>query len=154
MWNVEKCLKVFDKVYVSSDDYSILEAAEKVGAIAIHRTEELCGDVPNIPVYQHALAYMARTDKPDAIVAVQANSPTLPIRIIKNIKNVMELGYDEIMTCHADYSIYGSVWALSARKLEQYGNPYHPRPEWLLFDNSIDIHTQENFNNALIQNHI
>ncbi len=154
MWNLDKCLKVFDKVYVSSDDYDILEAAEKVGAIAIHRGEELCGDVPNIPVYQHALAYMARTDKPDAIVAVQANSPTIPFRLIMNVKKIMNMGYKEIMTCHSDYSIYGSIWALNSKKLENYGDPYNPKPEFLIFDSSVDIHTQEDLEKALKQNHL
>ncbi len=150
MWqvNVEKCLKIFEKVYVSSDDIEILHQAWTLGAIPIERGEELCGDTPNIPVYQHALERMGDVD---AIVAVQANSPTVHPRLIDLIKGIAEMGVHEIMTMHPDHSIYGSVWALSAIKLRTYGDPYKPEPWVLLVDNSVDIHTEEDYQEALRQ---
>src|SRR3990167_5334336 len=108
--NVKKCLSLFEKVYVSTNDYDIYKKAILVGAEAIIRGEELCGDTPNIPVYQHAMKQMPDID---GIVAVQSNSPTVDPRIIKTIKIVMEEGAQEVMTCHSDRKIYGSVWALS-----------------------------------------
>ena len=92
--NVEKCLRIFDKVFVSSDSDYVLDQAEMAGAIPIKRGEELCGDVPNIPVYQHALQFMGETD---GIVAVQANSPTIDINIIGLGKKLMEWGLNEVM---------------------------------------------------------
>jgi len=144
VWNLEKMVKIFDNVYVSSDDDKILEIVSKI-AIPIKRPAELCGDTPNIPVYQHALQFM---DKPDIIVAVQANSPNIDEQLIEDAKYLMEYGYRELLTCHEDYSIYGSIWGLRVSHLEHYGNPYEPRPEILLMDPSIDIHTEEDFKKA------
>jgi len=86
--NVEKCLRIFDKVYVSSDSPWILELAETYGAIPIQRSSVLCGDTPNIPVYQHALQFM----NTEAIVAVQANSPTINQNIIGLAKKLRRVG--------------------------------------------------------------
>lgn len=144
--NVRKCLKIFDEVYVSSDSVDILEQAMKVGAIPIKRGKDLCGDIPNIPVYRHAQQYMDA----DIIVAVQANSPTLSPHIISDIKFLMERGHDEVMTCHEDYSIYGSVWALNKRRLAEYDNFYNPCPNVLIVDKSIDIHTKKDYNSITL----
>lgn len=144
--NLEKCLKIFDQVYVSSDSQYILDRAEAAGAIPILRGEELCGDTPNIPVYQHALKHMRDVD---SIVAVQVNSPTIDINTIALAKHMVHvLAIDEVMTCHPDYSIYGSVWALRTSKLKRYGDPYKPKPEILIVDRSVDIHTLEDLNLA------
>ncbi len=143
--NLRKCLRIFPKVYVSSDSLWILEIAEKEGAIGILRGEELCGDVPNIPVYQHALQFM----QTEAIVAVQANSPTINQNIIALSKKLVEWGVDEVMTCHRDRAIYGSVWAIRTGKLNNYGDPYKPSPSVLIKDKSIDIHTEGDFDLAL-----
>lgn len=140
--NVEKCVKIFDKVYVSSDSDWILDLATQAGAIGIKRGEELCGDTPNIPVYQHALQFMGDVK---GIVAVQANSPTIEPNIIALAKDLIEKGVPEVMTCHLDYRIYGSVWALSAEKLKHYGNPFKPFPQVLIVDKSVDIHTEEDY---------
>src|SRR3990167_10339966 len=108
--NVEKCLGIFEKVYVSSDSDEILKQAEDIGAIGIKRGEELCGEVPNIPVYQHAFTFM---DNPDFIVAVQANSPTVKEEVICRVKDFMDSGSSEVITVHGGGKLYGSVWALS-----------------------------------------
>jgi CMP-N-acetylneuraminic acid synthetase len=150
MHNLEKCLRLFPKVYVSSDDEEILFEAWQAGAIRIERGEELCGDTPNIPVYQHALKYMDA----DAIVAVQANSPTVEPNTIAIVKRLMEMGVPEVMTHHpikGFFKIYGSVWGISRERLETYGDPYNPKPEVFVEDKSVDIHTEEDLNQALCQ---
>jgi len=146
--NTRKCLNIFSRVYVSSDDPWILGEAEEIGAIPIKRPKELCGDTPNIPVYQHALQFMNGLN---GIVAVQANSPTINSKLIVITKYLMEHGFKEIMTCHKDYSIYGSIWALSYWRLKNYDDPYKPKPEVLIYDPSIDIHTNEDYKKALCQ---
>jgi CMP-N-acetylneuraminic acid synthetase len=145
---VEKCLKIFDVVYVSSDSQEILDQAKHAGAKTILRSEELCGDTPNIPVYQHAFACM---EGEYDIVAVQANSPTVPEQVIYLAKHLIEMGVDEVMTCHTDRQLYGSVWGISRKKLLDYGNPYAPEPSVLIVDNSVDIHTEEDLERALNQ---
>lgn len=146
--NVRKCLELFDRVYVSSDSPEILRMAENIGAHPIYRGISLCGDTPNIPVYQHAMSHM---EPIQGIVAVQANSPTIDPKIISDVCEMTMMGYKEIMTCHPDHSIYGSVWAMTAERLENYGDPYKPTPEVLVVDNSIDIHTQGDLAEALAQ---
>jgi CMP-N-acetylneuraminic acid synthetase len=158
LWNVERCLRIFDRVYVSSDGDEILNLASGAGAIPIKRTLELCGDVPNIPVYQHAHGLMGDVA---GIVAVQANSPTLQHTTISIVKELLERGLSEVMTCHqmthgSNYhqqhnKVYGSVWGMSADRLLFYPDPFHPNPEALVVDNSIDIETKEDFDEALKQ---
>jgi CMP-N-acetylneuraminic acid synthetase len=147
MVNVKKCLKVFNRTYVSSDDNWILDRAEAAGAIPIKRDTLLCGETPNILVYKHALPFMNGCN---IIVAVQANSPTIDLKLIQLTKTMMEYyKLQELMTCHKDYRIYGSIWALTRQQLEKYGDPYKPKPEILLLDPSTDIHTEEDLNEAL-----
>lgn len=154
--NVEKMLKIFDEVYVSSDDPSMLRKAKKLGAKTILRDESLCGDVPNITVYQFCLKHMGDVA---GIVAVQSCSPNVPDKLILTAKGLMELGYGEVMTCqplqHAhvyhDHSakIYGSIWGISTNKLKNYEDPYKPTPDILLVDSSEDIHYQDDYEIAL-----
>ncbi|MEK7164989.1 MAG: hypothetical protein AAB779_03510 [Patescibacteria group bacterium] len=153
VWNLEKCLSLFDKVYVSSDYDFILEESKKLGAIPIERPAELCqSNVPNIPVYQQALRFM---EKADIIVAVKADSPTTRPEIVQRIKELMEkYNYNEIMTTYPIQGykdkncLYGSVWALKREKLENYPDPWQPEPELLIVDTAIDIHTEEDFKKA------
>jgi len=142
MWNVQKLLRIAPRVYVSSDDHWILDEAEWAGAIPIKRPSELCGDTPNIPVYQHALQFMNGVS---GIIAVQANSPTIDSKLIETARELLDRGYNEIMTMHEDRSIYGSIWALSRNRLKTYSDPYNPKPDVLLLDTSIDVHTSEDF---------
>jgi CMP-N-acetylneuraminic acid synthetase len=142
--NVEKCLKLGD-TYVSSDSLDILKQAEVVGAKGILRPESLCGDIPNIPVYKHALENM---EDCVVLIAVQANSPTIKEEVIQEVITCMEI-YDEVMTCHTDGTVYGSVWAILKDKLLSYGDPYKPTPRMMIVDDSIDIHTQQDYNWAL-----
>jgi len=146
--NTKKCLRIFSRTFVSSDNDWILEGAEDIGAIPIKRPQELCGDSPNIEVYQHALQFMNGCD---GIVAVQCNSPTIDSKLIEQAKELLESGVQEVMTKHQDGSIYGSIWAISRKLLENYKDPYNPKPEVLLTDNSWDIHTEEELQKALCQ---
>ena len=140
LWNLKKALKVLDKVYVSSESDEILRLARENKARVIKRPIKLCGDTPNITVYQHAIEFM---DSPDIIMAIQANSPNLEESLITDAKYLMEYGFKELMTCHEDRSLYGSIWAIRIERLLSYIDPYKPKPEALLVDNSIDIHTKE-----------
>lgn len=153
IWNLKKCLSLFNKVYVSSDYDFILKESKKLGAIPIQRPAELCqSDVPNIPVYQHALQFM---DNPDIVVAVKADSPNIKLEIIQRIKELMErYDYNEIMTAYSVWGyqdkncLYGSVWALKRDRLENYPDMLNPEPELLVVDGAIDIHSEEDFKKA------
>lgn len=158
LWNLEKCLRVFDKVYVSSDSFHILEMAQKAGAIPIHRGEELCGDVPDIPVFQHALSKMSNVS---SVVAVHANNPTIDINLIALTKKLLDLGIQEVMTCHPmnhleTYKkqanpVNGSIRGMSVERLTNYPDAYKPQPEVLIVDTSIEIETPESLELCLKQ---
>lgn len=148
LMNVRKCLKIFKKVYVSSESLKILNLAESVGAIPILRGEQLCGDCPNIPVYQHAVLNMKTP--PRGIVAVQSNSPTIEEDVIRKVVKLAKK-HNEVMTCHKDGSLYGSVWAIKTSVLMNYGDPYKPYPNEVIYDLSIDIHTEKDYQLALEQ---
>lgn len=158
LWNVEKCLAIFERVYVSSDSYHILEMATRAGAIAIHRGPELCGDTPDIPVYQHALSKMSNVS---GIVAVHANNPTIEQNLIAMAKKLVDIGIQEVMTCHPmthlehyhqqSNRIYGSIRAMTYERLLNYPDPYKPDPDVLLVDTSIEIETPESYAKCLRQ---
>lgn len=145
VWNVLKCKELGD-VYVSSESDMILKIAKKYGAMPIKRPKELCGDIPNIPVYRHAIRFMGNTD---TLIAVQANSPTIDKYLIEAAKEIMLSGFcRELMTCHNDFKLYGSIWAMSKKRLESYGDPCKQTPEILLVDESVDVHIYQDFLNA------
>jgi len=158
LWNLEKCVGIFDRVYVSSDSYSILQLASLHGAIAIHRGPELCGDTPDIPVFQHALTKMKDVS---AVVAVHANNPTIEKNLIALTKKLLEMGVPEVMTCHPmeyypDYkdnlnSVNGSIRGMTVERLINYGDPYQPYPHVLLVDTSVEIETTKDYERALWQ---
>lgn len=147
-WNVEKGLKLFEEMYVSSDHYPILAKSEELGAKIILRTDPKLMDCPNITYYQHAYKLMG---EPDVIVAIQVNSPTVPIDVIEEVIYLMEQGKEEVKTCHEDGSDYGSVWAMTKKRLFDYPDPYHAKPDVWVKDNSIDIHTIKDLQEALKQ---
>jgi len=150
MVNMEKCKRIFGaSTFVTSDSLDILKLAERNGAIPILRGENLCGDVPSVEVFKDALKCIPEAH---GIISVQANSPTVHHNLIAIVKHLMEMGVDEVMTCHPDYSIYGSVWGISRERLENYGDPYKQKPNILLVDESIDIHTMDDYNKALETN--
>ena len=131
--NLEKCLRIFPETYVSSDSEEILDMAYKAGAKLIKRPEKLCGETPNIIVYQHALGQIPKVD---GIVAVQSNSPQLEANLIVITKHLLEMGVQEVMTCHPiermdDYHdqywiIYGTIWGLVRERLENYQTHINP----------------------------
>ncbi len=151
LWNLEKCLQQFEKVVVSTDDIEIAKLTLASGGMVVMRSELLCGDTPNIPVYQHAIKVIVQDFKVDAFVAVQANSPTVTPTLIYLVKKILELNVPEVMTCHPNNEIYGSIWAMTVSQLEKYGDPYKPTPVVRIVDDSIDIHTEEDFQKALCQ---
>ena len=153
--NLEKCLELFDRVYVSSDSDEILKFAESFGALPIKRGEELCGDVPDIPVYKHALEQMEKDGLVEGIVAVHVDTPDVDPITIQDIRYLLELNFSEVMTCHPmtrdkhyhrqANKIYGSVRGLSVEALKNYGDPYYPYPEVLVVDPTPEIETPEDY---------
>jgi len=159
VWNLQKCVDLFDEVYVSSDSQAILNIARLHGAKTIVRTAELCGECPDTKVYEHAAEHMGNVS---GFVAVHANNPTVEKNLIATVKKFIEYGVPEVMTCHPithhnDYHrhsnrLYGSVRGMSLKRLESYPDPYKPEPEVLVVDTSIEIETQEDYDKCINSN--
>jgi len=150
IWNTEKCLPIFpDGTYVSSDSDQTLQMAIDAGARTHKRTWRLCGDKPNMKVYQDIIK---KVDC-EGIVAVQANSPTVSIRNILIGKKLLEWGTSEAITQDRYGKIYGSVWALTRKTIEECtpGDMWERHPDVTYFCDSIDIHTPEDFKKAEAQ---
>jgi len=151
-WNILKAQKLFPAVYFSSDSKEMLAIAKTLGAHIIERPEELATEnVPNIPVFQHAYRFM---DNPDMIVSLQSNSPTLPEARIKQALAIMEIpDIMELITMDTTLKVHGSIWALKKERLFHYGDPFIYKAEVFLMDDSVDIHTQKDFEKAREQLH-
>ena len=149
-WNIVKAKKFFPKVYFSSDSSEMLAAAKKFGAITIKRPPELAADdVANIPVFLHAFEGM---DNPDMLVSLQSNSPTVPEDLIARALAIMEdPGILELTTVDRKLKIHGSIWAIKRERLLNYGDPFIYKAEVFMLDDSVDIHTREDFEQALLQ---
>jgi CMP-N-acetylneuraminic acid synthetase len=157
LWNTEKCLGIFEKVYVSTDSEKIADMAKQVGALPIMRGAELGGECPNVTVYHHAISSI----KEDAFVAVHANNPLLDCALIKMAKAVILTGSEEVMTCHPmthgsvykdqHNKIYGSVWGMTKDRIRNYPDPYRPNPDVLLVDDSIEIETKDDYDLCVAQ---
>lgn len=145
--NIAKGVEIFDEMYVTSDDDTILNRAKEMGAIPIKRTDPKLMEAPNIDYYLHALKYMGEMKDGDYIVALQINSPTVDRVLIRKFKQLAGM-FEEIKTCHLDASDYGSIWAMSIERLKNYPDPYKVKPDVWVVDNSTDIHTMEDFNKA------
>lgn len=155
-WNLEKALSIFDRVYVSTDTIRIAEFAEWLGAKVIMRPYHLGGETPDITVYRHAVEQIRNCA---GIVAIHVNNPTIDPGLISLTKDLIERGVPEVMTCYPmtqlkDYKkqanhVYGSIRGMTVERLHNYVDPYHPNPEVLITDTSIEIETQADFDLCL-----
>lgn len=146
VWNMEKCLQIFERTVVSSDSEKTLKIAKDAGAIIHRRTWRLCGDQPNMKVYQDIIAKIPCK----GIVAVQANSPTVSLKNILMGKNLLEWGIGEAITKHRNGKFYGSVWSLARKTIEKYtpSEMWEAHPDVAYYCDSIDIHTKADFEQA------
>jgi CMP-N,N'-diacetyllegionaminic acid synthase len=100
--------KLIDRVVVSTEDEQIAEVSKEYGAEVIRRPSELAqDDTPSLPVYQHAIRYLEKTEDyhPEIIVILQ---PTSPLRIVEDIdraiEGFLEAKYDSIVSlCEVEH---------------------------------------------------
>ena len=147
-WNLGKLLSLFDEVVVDSDDKDILESAENMGAIPhIRRSDVIGNEVPSIKIFKSILDDF---DTYDGIINIQANSPNVRKNLIFKAFNIIKEGCsDHILTLNEDMSWNGSIWCISRDVIYSTKDFYDIKPDMYLLDDSIDIHTQEEFDLAL-----
>jgi len=101
-YSVEAALesRLFDRVYVSSEDEEILTVAQRAGATPHHRPEALAGDLVSATdvclELEQVLA--SRGEVFDAIVCLQ---PSSPLRSVEDIRG----SWDRFMASGADYLV-------------------------------------------------
>jgi CMP-N-acetylneuraminic acid synthetase len=102
VWTIEMSLKTpcIDRVIVSTDSEDITDVARDFGAeVPFLRPPELAqDDTPDLPVYQHALAWMEESENycPDIVVWLR---PTAPLRTSEDIKGAV----NKLLETNADW---------------------------------------------------
>ena len=93
-WTIEVALACpsSDRVIVSTDDQEIAQIARQYGAeMPFIRPAELAqDDTPDLPVYQHALSWLAEHEgyHPDIVVWLR---PTAPLRTVQDVEAAIQL---------------------------------------------------------------
>ncbi|MDC3161542.1 hypothetical protein OA953_02075 [Gammaproteobacteria bacterium] len=149
-WNLLKLKSIFDEVVIDSDDQYILQTGSEVGAIAHERNKNVVGnDVPSIKIFKSILEDFKDYD---GIINIQANSPNVKKQLIHKAYKIISNEYsDHILTMNEDLTWNGSVWCITKEIIFNTKDFYNIQPDMYLLDDSIDIHTQEEFDEALIR---
>ena len=151
VWNLEKLLQLGIPVYFDSDSEEMLQVAENLGAHPHLRPEELRGhQVPSVPLFQRILADLEL--QPGAIMNLQANSPTCSLETLQSCLNALRhTTCTELLTVYEDRTNNGSVWGFSYDRLMNYGDPRVHKPDLLILDPSVDVHTEDELEAARAQ---
>ena len=151
IWNLKKLLNIFETVVFDSDCNEMRDMARAIGAIPHERKKALLGnDIPSVPIFKSII-----DDYPgfSSIVNLQANSPGTSEGVVKQCAEIICMdSIHEVLTFYSSRYINGSVWGISDERLNNYGDYYVHYPDALVLDNSIDIHTEEDFLAALNEN--
>jgi len=107
---------LIDKVYISTDSDEIEAYAVQNGAEIVRRGPELCGDVPIVKVYEHALQTI---NKPEIkyVVGIQADHPDRNLNLTDAINYILEKKFDEVITVDGQGTINGSLKIMDANAL-------------------------------------
>jgi CMP-N,N'-diacetyllegionaminic acid synthase len=127
--------KVFDAIYVSSDDAQILAVAKEYGAAIVCRNPALAQDhSPTNPVIEEFIA-LQKLERDDVIVLLQ---PTSPLRKAEHIQAALQL-----FKQYADCAALKSVCAADNKYLYAYlgADPYLTPvvPEYMKFSRRQDL---------------
>ena len=141
-----------ERTVVTTDDPEIAELARALGAeVPFQRPAELAGDeVPDFPVYRHALDRLAEKDgyEPDAVAWLR---PTSPLRMADDIDAAVELlersGADAVRSVSpSEYHPYWMKRLEEGRLLpliEGANESTHPRrqllPEVFRLNGAVDV---------------
>lgn len=143
-WNLLKLVHLLPgRVYFDSDSAEMLEEAEALGAVPLERPAHLRGhEVASVPLFQNIVQSIDET--PEAIVNVQANSPSCHLTVIEKTVRIMQhTACDELLTAYPEtHAINGSVWGFSHDRLMRYGDPRVHHPDVLVTDAARDVHTE------------
>lgn len=148
LWNLKKLVCLFDTVVFDSDCVDMCALAAEAGAHISLREQNLRGnDVPSVPIFSSVINRFPDLNK---LISLQANSPHTSLDVINRCATKLLMdGVEEVLTRYENGEINGSVWGLSRYRLKNYGDFYSHSPDVLVIDDSIDIHTNEDYLRAL-----
>lgn len=154
-WNLSKALEITKNVYFNSDDVGMINIARLMKAHVLERNTNLRDhDVPSRVLFNSSLKKMPKDI--EVILSIQANSPNIEPKLIKTCFELMKNNnFDELLTCDVNYNIYGSLWGLSRKRVMtsslkiSLNDKKTQKPDCLILDRSVDIHTLEEFKKSL-----
>lgn len=130
-----RAAKSVDQIVVSTESELIARIAHDFGATVLRRPDSLAADgVPSVPVFQHLVDHFPC----DVHVNFNVNFPLCAPAVIDR---AVELAADQGEALSEPYA----VWAQSARRLRDYGDPW-VLPALRFADERsgpIDVHTEE-----------
>ena len=107
---------LIDKVYVSTDSDEIEAYAKQNDAEVIRRGQDLCGDVPIVKVYEHAIN-MINDPGVKYVVGIQADHPDRKLDLEDAINYILDKKFDEVITVDGKGTINGSLKIMDAKSL-------------------------------------
>lgn len=134
---IAKECRLVDKIYVSTDSSEIAEFAKKEGASVIMRPSALCGEIPVIEVYRHALTKIEEKDAA-YIIGLQPDHPDRTVDLEKIIKYALEKGLDDLISVDSEGFKNGSIRVMKAQSLKEGRISINLGS---IMDNATNIHT-------------
>jgi len=146
VYTIEACKdsEFIDDIYVSSDDDSILEVAEKAGAIALKRPEQLADDqTPKIIAIRQAVEDPKVTEKGavDTVLVAQANSPQISTEQINSAYELMNKHRLWAVMSADDNGVQNAAFRLV--KKHALFNEFLSAHCGFVVANNVDVHTIE-----------
>jgi CMP-N-acetylneuraminic acid synthetase len=139
-WSIEaaRAARDLDRFVVSTDDEEIADVARSLGAeVPFLRPAELArDDTPDLPVLQHALAWLADYEgyRPGMVIHLR---PTLPFRkpgqIDESIRLMRETRPDVVKSIYPEKHHPQKMWRLQAGRL----GPYEDTPLFRRFGSDL-----------------
>ena len=113
----------------------------------------LDASTPSIPIFQSLYSHFHLKDRNSSALNVQANSPNIELSTLRKAANIMNFSdTNELLSIYSsDRKNNGSLWGFSSFRLVNYGDPYLHLPDSFVTDDSVDIHTQQDFDKSLAQ---
>jgi len=107
---------LIDDVYVSTDSDEIESYARDHDVKIIKRGPELCGDIPIVKVYEHALQNIQEKNI-EYIVGIQVDHPDRKVSLTNAINYILEKKFDELITVDKDGTLNGSLKIMDVKAL-------------------------------------
>ncbi len=156
LYGLKKMLSLNLPIYFDSDSSEMCDQASKLSPLIsthIRDAHLLDTSTPSVPIFQSMYSYFHLSDERSSVLNVQANSPNIELRTLKKAANILKYSdTNELLSIYSyDRSNNGSLWGFSSCRLMNYGDPYVHLPDSFVIDDSIDIHTQRDLENSLLQ---